>query len=343
MLTKLKSLTVVVACLPFLGTGVFAGEIHVYEGESIQAAIDGATGGDEIIVHEGTYAENIDFNGKAITVRSMDPTDPLVVVNTIIDGGGSGSVVSCVSAEGPDTVLSGFAITNGNGTWSLGGGMRNIGSSPTVTNCTFSGNWAGSYGGGMWNESNASPTVTNCTFSGNSVGGGGGGMCNWTGSNPTVTNCTFSGNSAEFGGGMRNFLSSPTVTNCTFSANTAVYGGGGMLNESGNPVVTDCDFCVNAPEAIDGVYTDGGGNSLEFCTPPPPPDEPVATGACCLNDGCIIATEADCLAADGIYMGDDTDCDTAGCPEPCPADITGDEVIDVLDLLEVLGAWGPCL
>ena len=30
-------------------------------------------------------------------------------------------------------------------------------------------------------------------------------------------------------------------------------------------------------------------------------------------------------------------------PEPCPPDVTGDEVVDVLDLLEVLSAWGPCL
>ncbi len=29
--------------------------------------------------------------------------------------------------------------------------------------------------------------------------------------------------------------------------------------------------------------------------------------------------------------------------EACPEDITGDGVVDVLDLLEVLGAWGPCL
>jgi hypothetical protein len=27
---------------------------------------------------------------------------------------------------------------------------------------------------------------------------------------------------------------------------------------------------------------------------------------------------------------------------PCPADINGDGIVDVLDLLELLGAWGPC-
>jgi hypothetical protein len=29
------------------------------------------------------------------------------------------------------------------------------------------------------------------------------------------------------------------------------------------------------------------------------------------------------------------------CPS-CPADITGDDVVDVFDLLEVLAHWGPC-
>ncbi|GAI61123.1 unnamed protein product, partial [marine sediment metagenome] len=33
-----------------------------------------------------TYYENINFLGKAITVRSTDPNDPNVVAATIIDG-----------------------------------------------------------------------------------------------------------------------------------------------------------------------------------------------------------------------------------------------------------------
>ena len=139
---------------------VQAGIINVPDDQpTIQLAINAANPGDVVIVAEGEYFENINFFGKAITVRSTDPTDPAVVMNTIINGGGSGTVVACTNGEGANTVLSGLVITNGNGNPG-GGGMFNGGSSPTVTNCTFSGNSAGQ-GGGMINNS-SSPTVTNC-------------------------------------------------------------------------------------------------------------------------------------------------------------------------------------
>ena len=51
---------------------------------TIQAAIDSATHGDEIIVSATTFAEQINFGGKDIVLRSTDPTDPEVVANTII-------------------------------------------------------------------------------------------------------------------------------------------------------------------------------------------------------------------------------------------------------------------
>ncbi len=216
---------------------------------AIQDAINNAVNGDEIVVQEATYFENINFLGKAITLRSTDPTDPAVVAATIIDAGGSGRVVTCNSGEGPDTVLSGFTITGGSA--ANGAGMQNsAGSSPTVTNCTFINNAADDNGGGMRNN-NGSPTVTKCTFTGNTAFLYGGGMQNGNNSSPTVTNCTFTGNSANLGGGMYNFSSSPTVINCTFSGNTAQVNGGGMRNGNGSsPAVTNCILWGDSPNEI---------------------------------------------------------------------------------------------
>jgi len=255
---------------------------------SIQTAIDNAVDTDEIVVAPGTYFETINFLGKAVWLHSSDGPEV-----TIIDGTGNFHVVQCVGGEGQDTVLDGFTITGGNangniGSEDRGGGMRNFDSSPTVTNCTFSGNSA-FLAGGMWNQSSnptvtnctfsgnsadngggmfnnfSSPTVTNCTFSGNAAAGSGGGIYSLTG-NPTVTNCTFSGNSADNGGGMFNGNSSPTVTNCTFSGNSAS-AGGGMSNQSSNPTVTNCTFSGNTSNIQGGgMYNLLSNPTVTNCT-----------------------------------------------------------------------------
>ena len=237
---------------------------------TIQLAINAANPGDEVIVAEGEYFENINFFGKAITVRSTDPNDPTVVIKTIINGGGSGTVVTCTNNEGSDTVLSGFIITNGNTPFD-GGGMLNSLSTPTVMNCSFIGNTALQIGGGMANFS-SNPTLTNCSFIGNTSNSVGGGISNFS-SSPTVTNCTFIGNSStDEGGGMFNFtsLTTPLVSNCSFIGNVASNGGGMFNTNASLPTVKFPGFCGNSPDEIFGTYTDGGGNSLLYCPPPIP-------------------------------------------------------------------------
>ncbi len=167
------------------------------------------------------------------------------------------------SGTEPNAVLDGFTITKGNanGSWpkNEGGGMSNESGSPTVMNCTFSGNSA-NFGGGMSNMTSSSPTVTNCLFSGNSaVDWFGGGICNMTSSSPTVTNCTFSGNSADNnGGGMYNWDDSdPTITNCTFSGNSTTNYGGGMYNGFSSPTVTNCILWGNTASSGTQIYDDG--------------------------------------------------------------------------------------
>ena len=59
---------------------------------TIQAAIDDANDGDIILLADGTYTGNgnrdIDFHGKAITLRSIDPNNSTIVAHTFwrLDG-----------------------------------------------------------------------------------------------------------------------------------------------------------------------------------------------------------------------------------------------------------------
>jgi len=173
-------------------------------------------------------------------------------------------------------VLDGFTIKKGSNYGSGGdaGGMYNKDCSPTVTNCTFSGNsadWLGNgYGGGMYNYY-SSPIVTSCTFSGNSAGYGGGMYNSGSSSKPIVTNCTFSRNRSDDdtwdgGGGMYNEGSSPTVTSCTFSDNAAG-DGGGIYNFYGSSTVTSCTFSGNGADSDGGgMYNWCGSSTVANCT-----------------------------------------------------------------------------
>jgi parallel beta-helix repeat protein/predicted outer membrane repeat protein len=229
-------------------------EVHVYSGQSIQAAISTAWKADVIIVHEGTYNERINFAGKAVTIKSTAPDDPVVVAATVIDGGSAGSVVVFSSGEKSDSVLSGFTIKNGKAV--SGGGIycANI-SSPTISNCTITGNAATSYGGGIYCYSSASPGISNCSLKGNSAPEGGGIYCD-NSSLPTITKCAVNGNSASSGGGIYCTSSSPDIINCMISGNSATYHGGGIYctYSSSSPVITHCMMSENSAGNGGGIY-----------------------------------------------------------------------------------------
>ncbi len=90
---------------------------------TIQAAIDNSTNGDVIVVQPGTYREQVTFNGRRVTVRSVNPNDPTVVRSTVITNASGASVVFDF-AENSQSVLHGFTIT--------GRGIYCAASSPTI-------------------------------------------------------------------------------------------------------------------------------------------------------------------------------------------------------------------
>jgi hypothetical protein len=229
-------------------------------------------------------------------IDNNDTQTPVITDATTVTGNTTNSyhVVTGGSAATPSTgaTISGFTITagaaNGSGCSgnACGGGLYDpSGSSPTLTNITFSGNFVSgsesAVGGGMY-SSPGSPTLVDVTFVGNfsSQAGGGlafyssaatlanvtfvhnssngyaGGLWNYD-SSPTLTNVTFSGNStAAYGGGMGNRNSSPTLMNVTFSGNSSSYQGGGMWGVTdSHPIIRNTIFWGNtAPSSGSQIH-----------------------------------------------------------------------------------------
>lgn len=163
----MKRLALIIAAFTLCWTQVSAQTVYVpTEYDNIQPAINDANDGDIIVVLPGIYQENINFLGKAITLRSVDPNNENIVAGTIIDGNAPadsnfGSVVVFNSGEGNNSVLSGLTITGGTGSWlpiawqfhevywnRCGGGAvcYNM-SAPTITKNIFASNTAGEGGG----------------------------------------------------------------------------------------------------------------------------------------------------------------------------------------------------
>ncbi len=118
---------------------------------TIQKGIDTAQQGYAVLVLPGRYTEGIDFKGKAITVAGMDSAPTLEAPGDY--------AVSFYSAEGLDSVLKNFVITNSKV------GIFIAGSSPTICNVTLAGNEFG-----IAAYSGANPEVTNCIFWNNTDG-----------------------------------------------------------------------------------------------------------------------------------------------------------------------------
>ncbi|MHC4942115.1 MAG: right-handed parallel beta-helix repeat-containing protein [Planctomycetota bacterium] len=175
---------------------------------TIQEAIDAAANKDRVIVKPGTYVENIDFLGKAITVESEQGPE-----FTVIDGNEIGSCVKFTHGEGRDSILQGFKITNGWGTlhewfpglWEeCGAGIYCNNASPTISENIITDNLAMRHGGGIFCEE-SSILITNNLFTLNKTyKDDGAGVCIediYETHEPVITGNVFTQNRAASSGG----------------------------------------------------------------------------------------------------------------------------------------------
>ncbi|MDP8238733.1 MAG: choice-of-anchor D domain-containing protein, partial [Candidatus Hatepunaea meridiana] len=205
------------------------GNVHVFnvpdEYNTIQEAIGAAGDSDTVLVHPGTYIENINFNGKEIVVASLliITDDEDYIHETIIDGDDNGSVATFNNDETANSVLMGFTLLNGQA--DQGGGIICSSANPTLKALEIESNSA-QYGGGIYLE----------------------------GSNAILTNISIiQNNSSQVGGGINCNNSNPSIINCTISRNSSDNAAGGIYcDEDSDPAITSCIVWENDPSQITG-------------------------------------------------------------------------------------------
>jgi hypothetical protein len=234
---------------------------------TIQEGIDVTIDSDTVLVQPGTYYENINYNGKNITVASLFLTtqDSTYISQTIIDGSqpsnpDSASVVTFCNEEDTTAVLCGFTIENGSGNEFIievggflnyvykGGGIYCKLAYPRMNNLIICNN-VSNRGGGIFIENNPEEelnliiNIENCKIYDNEAEQGdtymfiykgrGGGIYN-SYSMTNIKNVQFFDNIAEDGGGVYSFASNLELNEVEIFNNQADYGAAVYLSSSTN-------------------------------------------------------------------------------------------------------------
>jgi len=295
-----------------ISTVAFSATIYVPDNyANIQDAINASVNGDTVIVRAGTYLGGLNFNGKAICLRSEHGPQC-----TTISGGKS--VVTFDSGETVSSVLDGFHITNGYDYH--GGGISISSSHPTIINNIISGNSVSSRGGGISTyRSNA--IIKNNIISMNLAGRSGGGISIESTSSPTIVGNTITGNKSNGsgnrgGGGVLCYQSSPFITNNTIIGNTATENGGGISSySSAAPVVTNTilwnNTAINKNEIYIGGSTYTARLNVSFS------DIEGGKASCYIKSGSFLSWGSGMIEADPLFVDLVNDDFHLTWPSPC--------------------------
>lgn len=265
---------------------------------TIQAAIDASVDGDEVVIADGVYTgegnRNLDFGGRAITVRSENGPESCILD---CDDADRARGFRFHSGESFTSVLQGISIINGvppRGQGANGGAIWIDGASPTILNCRISDCMSFVRGGGVAVTS-GSPLFRDCLFNQNfaSETNGNGGGAVYSEGNPRFLDCTFTDNyGGSFGGAIFSSAGTLELTGCTFVANESLSRGGGAVatrdaffnrcafidnrngesggairHEVGDLVVLDSVFLGNLSGNLGaGIYSSGRSSYVANCT-----------------------------------------------------------------------------
>lgn len=213
---------------------------------TLQAAVNAAVTGDVVVVANGTWTgpgnKDVRLVGADIVIRSAaGPASCILDCEATPEVPFRGFLIE--SGETRATVIQGFTIRRGatsSGAVSdpfNGGGIRILGSSPTIRDCVFEDNLAGCWGGALYAGHGGTPLITNCTFRNNFSNDDGGAIFSWDGAQPEVRDCLFVDNAARGTGGAITafdtiFVRHVTIVGCDAPYGAAIYGSDGQISNS---------------------------------------------------------------------------------------------------------------
>jgi len=212
----------------------------------IQTAVNASAQNDTILVHPGTYIENIEINQRSLTLASLEMItgDSTYIAQTIINGNETGSCIRLIECD--SVIIRGLYLTNGNGSLSTGGDYKQ--------------------GGGIYSRYSLI-RIYNCKimYNNNAFGGAG---CSFQSSQVYLSGTTIAYNHATCtGGGVISWGISETyssslvfdsINRCSVYLNTSVWGNDFELNLSSNPQIFLDKFTVpySANDINEFIYTE---------------------------------------------------------------------------------------
>jgi len=210
----------------------------------ISSALVAASSGDDVWVAGGIYSESVELIPRVGVFGGFSGTESAVGFD-FRDWEGNETIIDATGLEASavlgadDAILDGFTIRSA---VSLedGSGIRCVGTSPVVLNCTIQGN----------QSLTPKPVQEGC--------------CEWVCLDPLVCRCIqycWVEAARGRGGGIYLRSSDALFANCTISHNHAYEGGGLLIDGSGSPSFLECNFVGNsAGDEGGGVEIEGSGS-----------------------------------------------------------------------------------